>query len=99
MLISVFVQHGLNFDVDSTVISFPAEACKALKALGYLCVGYMYPLATYLHFCPGGILYPCCPIDNTMEVVAEAEATIALASSYLEKKFRSHYYKSGEIEE
>ena len=61
-------------------------------------VRYTYPIAAYLKFCPGGIRYPHCLLNSTVEAASEAEAADASASSDLEKIFRSHSDERGEGE-
>ena len=83
---------GVDVDVDGAVVSSSAVASTAAAASAALRVGYMYPPAAYLNFCPGGgIRYPRCPLDGTAEAATVTEAAAASASSDLEKKFRSHY--------
>ena len=72
-------------------------ASDVVVALAVLRVRYTYPLAAYLNFFPGGIRFPRCLFDGTTEAEAEAEAVVALASSDLEKKYRSHSYEGGEV--
>ena len=86
---------GFGVESDGGVVYSPAAASNAAAAL---CVGYMYPQATYLKFCPEGIQYPRCPLDSTVGAAEEAEATAASASSDIEKKFRSHSDKRCEGE-
>ena len=96
------LSSGIGVDDDGTVVSYPVEASTtsaASAALVTLCVGYTYPLAAYLNFCLGGVGYPRCPLDGTVEAEEEAEAAAALVSSYLEKKFRLNSEKRGEGEE
>ena len=85
------------------IVSSPAAAYIVAAALTALHNRYIYPLEAYLNFCLGGIGYPCCPIDSTAEAASEAEAVTeaeaTLASSDIEKKFRSHSNKRGEGEE
>ena len=84
--------------VDSTVVSSRAAASTAGASSAALYVGYTYPLAAYLKFPPWGIRYHRCPLDGTTDAAAEVEAAAALASSDIEKKFRSNSDKRGEGE-
>ena len=89
---------SISVEVDGAVISSPTAAYTADAALAALCVGYMYLLAAYLELYLGGIQYPSCPLNNTTEAAAEAEAAASLASSDLVKKFRCNSGERGEVE-
>ena len=93
---------GVNGNVNGNCAVFlsPATSCTTVSnvaaASAALRDRYMYPLAAYLNFFPGGIQYPCCTLDGITEAAAEVEAAAALVSSDIEKMFRSHSDKRGE---
>ena len=84
---------GIDVNGNGTIFSSPVTASTTMAASAdstALRAGYMYPLAAYLNFFPGGIQYPCCHLDGTAEDATGEEAAAALDSSDPENNFRSH---------
>ena len=85
--------NRIDVNGNGTIFSSPVTASTTMAASAdstALRAGYMYPLAAYLNFFPGGIQYPCCHLDGTAEDVTGEEAAAALDSSDPENNFRSH---------
>ena len=81
---------SVDINIDGAVVSYPTATFTAEVALAALRLQYTYHLALYHNFDLGGIRYSQFPLYGTAESAAEEEAAAALASSDIEKKFRSH---------